>query len=100
MVEVPIDPIKIVEKISDYFKEKRFKQGRIHLVVDRYRTELERCEVIIEGTWDTWVNNPPGLFLKDVEMYDLVRPVEGYIVTESIPEYSKKIEHRNVQKKI
>jgi hypothetical protein len=46
------------------------------------------------------VNNPPGLFLKDVEVYDLVEKAEGgYAVQGVTPIFSGKLERRNVRKK-
>ena len=95
-----VDVIKVLEKLSDLIKENRFKKGKVRLIVDRCSTELERHETIIEGIWDTYVDNPPGLFLKDAEAYDRVYQAERrYTVTGVTPEFSGKTERRNVQKK-
>ena len=99
-MSLSVDPIRMLEKFSDLIKEKRFKKGKIRVIVNRTRTVLERRETIIEGTWDTWVNNPPGLFLKNVETYDLVEQAEHrYAVQALTPEFSGKTERKNVKKK-
>lgn len=100
-VDLAVDlTVRVVEKFSDLIKKRPFKKGKIRLIVDRSRTEIERRETVIEGMWDTWVKHPPGLFLKDVEVYDLVEPAKRqYTVKEATSEYSGKTERINVQKK-
>lgn len=97
-MSLPVDPINVFEKLSDLIKERRFKKGRIRISIDRSATELERRRTVIEGIWDTWVNNPPGIFLKGAEICDLVEEAErGYTVTGLTPKYTGKEMRRNVR---
>ena len=99
-MSISVDPIRVLEKLEDLIKERRFKKGKIRLIVDRSSTVLERREAVIEGIWDTWVKNPPGMFLKDVEAYDLVEKAERRYAAQGVtPEFAGKLERRNVKKK-
>ncbi len=102
MVASVADAITIFEKAKEFIDKYKFKKEKILLIVDRTKTPIEKSETIIEGDWDGWLNNPPGLFLKDVEMYDRVQKVSEhmtYSVEGSIPSYSGKISKENLQKK-
>lgn len=102
MVASVADAITIFEKAKEFIDKYKFKKGKILLIVDGTKTPIEKSETIIEGDWDGWFNNPPGLFLKDVEMYDRVQKVSEhmtYSVEGSIPSYSGKISNENLQKK-
>ena len=95
-----VDLVRVYEKLSDLIKKQRFKKGRIRLIVDSVTTQLEKRETIIEGIWNGWVNTPPGIFLKEAEMYDLVQQyVKGYTVEGRTPEYSRTAKRKNVRKK-
>ena len=97
---VSLDLVQGYKTLLAWLKTRRFKKGKIRIVIDRSTSELERRETIIEGYWDAWIDSPPSIILKEARMYDEIRTRAGagkYVVGNITSEYSKEVKRKNLR---